>query len=373
MGLRQHPVRSLSGLADRDLDDIVAQSRRWTGALREARILVTGATGWFGTWLLDALVAIDRSHGLGLRIVAVSRDPQRFAARHPELANAPSIEWIAADVRDAPFDVAGPVSHVIHAATDASAALNAAAPALMFDTIVEGTRNVLRVASDANAKRFLLLSSGAVYGPQPAQLTRLDESYPGAPDPLSVASAYAEGKRAAEQLAAIARAAEGLEPVIARCFAFVGPHMPFDTHFAIGNFMRDALERDAIVIRGDGLPTRSYLYMSDLVAWLLTLLVEAAPMRAYNVGSPEPIPISGLAQRRAALARQFHGRFVDVRVEGVAAGGASYVPCTRRADEELDLRARVGLDEAITRTMAWRLGRVAGSSNHAQGASHHHA
>jgi len=346
--------RSLSGLADRDIDEMLAALGTVAKRLRDARILLTGATGWFGTWLLDALVALDRTHALGLRIVAVSRDPQRFAYRHPRLASAPIIEWIAADVRDAGWSVPGPLTHVIHAATDASAALNAASPAMMFDTIVDGTRHALRIAKDARARRVLLVSSGAVYGPQPTGIDRLDEAFVGAPAVPVAPNAYAEGKRAAEQLIAAVRTGSGVDAVIARCFAFVGPHMPFDTHFAVGNFIRDALERDAIVIRGDGLPMRSYLYTTDLVAWLLTLLVEAPPRRAFNVGSPDPVSIAQLAHLCATLARRLHGRSVDVRIEALSSGGRSYVPSTRRAQAELGLRVGVRLDDAIARTMAWK-------------------
>jgi nucleoside-diphosphate-sugar epimerase len=348
---------SLSGLDARDLDDILASASRWTNALRGARVLVTGATGWFGTWLLDALVALDRAHALDLAIVAVSRDPVRFTARHPALAS--KVEWIAADVRAADFAIEGRVTHVIHAATEASAALNTAAPGLMFDTIVDGTRNVLRAAADAGARRVLLLSSGAVYGPQPANVERLDENHAGSPDPLAVANAYAEGKRAAEQIAAIACASRGLDVAIARCFAFVGPHMPFDTHFAIGNFIRDALASERIVVRGDGTPRRSYLYPTDLVTWLLTLLVEAKPLRAYNVGSPDAVTIGDLAHRVARVVGELTGRTADVVIAAESTGGASYVPSTERATRELGLAVRCPLDDAIRRTARWKIAQTA--------------
>lgn len=352
--MRMHASSSLSGLEDRDIDEIVGQSTRWIDELRGARVLVTGATGWFGTWLLDALVALDHAFTLGLRIVATSRHPDRFAARHAALAGASQVEWLAVDVRDPGLAIDGPVTHAIHMATDASATLNATAPGAMFDTIVAGTRHVLHATARAGAKRALLVSSGAVYGPQPRDVARLDETYLGSLDPLAVANAYAEGKRAAEQIAAISHAESGLETVIARCFAFVGPHMPFDAHFAIGNFMRDALERDAIVVRSDGRACRSYLYMTDLVVWLLALLVDGRPLRAYNVGSSDAVSIDALAKRCAAIACDRQGRSVDVRIDGSSPAGPSYVPATARIEDELGVRATVGLDDAIARTMAWR-------------------
>ncbi len=342
---------SLSGLDPRDIDDVLKHAARFERELRGARVLVTGATGWFGTWLLDALVALNRAKSLDLRIVALSRRPEVFARLYPELHAAEEIEWIAADVRDAHLAVDGPITHVIHAATEASAKLNAENPDRMFDTIVSGTRNLLRWAAPHRDAKILLISSGAVYGVQPPAIERLVEDYRGAPDVLDPGNAYAEGKRAAEQLAAIWHATRGLHITIARCFAFVGPHMPFDSHFAIGNFIRDALEGDEIHIKGDGKPLRSYLYMSDLVVWLLTILVEGRAMRPYNVGADEAVSIAALANRCAAAS----GREVRVRVDGNSAGGRHYVPDTTRARDELGLATRVALDDAIGRTVDWKL------------------
>lgn len=341
-------VVSLSGLASQDLADIVSSTARVQRSLRDARIVVTGATGWFGTWLLDALVAMNRASALDLRIVAVSRRPDAFAARHPRLHAAREIEWITADVRH-PFPVDGPVTHVVHGATEASAKLNREEPDRMFATIVDGTRNALCVAAAHPGAAFLLIGSGAVYGSQPAGLPALSEAHPLASNPLEPASAYAEGKRAAEHLAAIWHASHGVPVKIARCFAFVGPHMPFDAHFAVGNFIRDAMTGDAIRIAGDGLPRRSYLYASDLVTWLLTILVDGQSMRPYNVGSDDALSIRELANLCATEA----GEGIATLVAG-ATGGIDYVPDTRRTCSELGLEVRVPLVDAIGRTIAWR-------------------
>jgi nucleoside-diphosphate-sugar epimerase len=336
-------------LAD-DLDNIVARTEPLWRDLRGGRILITGATGFFGCWLLESFAWANRRLDLDAHAVALSRHPAALGQKAPHLAGDAAITLHAADVRHGDFPQ-GEFSHVIHAATEASAQLNTEAPLVMFDTIVEGTRRALQFAIASSVTRFLFVSSGAVYGTQPPYLTHVSESFEGGPDPLNQASAYGEGKRAAELLCALA-ASTRLTTTIARCFAFVGPYMQLDAHFAIGNFISDALGGGPIQVRGDGSPVRSYLYASDLAVWLWTALFKGQAGRAYNVGSEDALNIAALANEVAAAVPQ---KF-DIRISSAYSPGVSvhrYVPSTARAREELRLSAEVPLREAIRRTHAW--------------------
>ena len=166
-------------------------------------------------------------------------------------------------------------------------------PVDVFETCAFGTRRILEVLATKSSKvRLLLLSSGAVYGRLPAGMLSVSEDWSGAPDPLDPASAYGEGKRVSELLCSMATAMNpDFEVAIARCFAFVGPHLPLDKHFAIGNFISAALRGEDIQIHGDGTPLRSYLYAADLSYWLWVMLFDAPSNRAYNVGGSEGISI----------------------------------------------------------------------------------
>ena len=143
----------------------------------------------------------------------------------------------------------------------------------------------------------------------------------------------------------------GLETVVARCFAFVGPDLPLNVHFAIGNFIRDALTADAITVSGDGTPLRTYLDQSDLAHWLFTLLEHGRPGQAYNVGSDEVISIAALAH----LVRDILAPDKPVHILGQPNPGAArnrYVPDISKVSHQLGLGVTVSLAEAIRRTGA---------------------
>ena len=128
--------------------------------------------------------------------------------------------------------------------------------------------------------------------------------------------------------------------------------MQLDAHFAIGNFISDALRGGPITVKGDGSPMRSYLYASDLAVWLWTVLFKGRSGRAYNVGSEDALNIAALAHEVAAAVPQK----VRVQIASAPAPGAPvhrYVPSTARARAELCLSADVPLREAIRRTQDW--------------------
>jgi dTDP-glucose 4,6-dehydratase len=333
-----------------DLDCVLASTREMWHELRGGRLFVTGATGFFGSWILETFAWANARLGLRARATILTRDLRGFRAKLPHLAADSAIEVVADDVRNFAFPP-GQFSHVIHAATESNFQLNNECPGLMFDTVVQGTRRCLEFAAAAGTKKFLLTSSGAVYGEQPPHMTHMDESFGGGPQPLDPGSAYAEGKRAAELFCVLQAGASGLEAKIARCFAFLGPRMKLDAHFAIGNFIRDQLRGGPITVSGDGTPFRSYMYASDLMTWLWTILFRGESCRAYNVGSEQAISIADLAREVANTTTPPCA--VEVRGTPTGAPPQRYVPSTARAREELGLRCQVPLRDAIQRTRTW--------------------
>lgn len=340
----------MSELLREDLEECLRRTRPLWEDMRGKSIFLTGATGFFGAWLLETLFHANRTLGLQVRTTILTRHPENFRGALPHLASEPSLTILAGDVRSFAFPPAT-FDCIIHAATDASAKLTAEDPTLMFDTIVEGTRRVLEFARRTGTRKLLFLSSGAMYGTQPPEVSHIGEDTVSGPDPLNPAACYGEGKRAAEMLCALAAKASPIEVRIARCFAFAGPYMKLDAHFAIGNFIRDQLAGGPIRIAGDGRAVRSYMYAADLMVWLWTILFRGQPLRAYNVGSEEAVTIAELAH---AVSDALEPK-VEVEILGApgTAPAHRYVPSTQRAQKELGLRCEVSLRESIRRTAEW--------------------
>ena len=175
------------------------------------------------------------------------------------------------------------------------------------------TRETLDFAHRHGCKRALFISSGAVYARD---------------------DAYANAKRRDEAICK----AHALKPVIARCFTFVGPGQKLGAHWAVGNFLADAIAGRTIKVKGDGSAIRSYMHMADLAVALLTLLAEGEG--THDVGSPEPVSIEDLAVKVGDLAG------VPAIIEGNPSGPDYYVP---HGVEPV----RIGLDDALRRTYAW--------------------
>lgn len=338
-------------LPEEDLEAVLAHTRDLWAEARGKSIFITGGTGFFGMWLLESFAHINDSLGLGAGAVVLTRNRAAFTAKAPHLARRPDIELVDGDVRDFVFPP-GRHDFIIHAAAETGAKPYEETPREMLDAIVGGMRRVLEFAGHAGTRKLLLTSSGAVYGPQPADVTRVPEDFAGAADHPVSGSPYGQGKRMAEDLCAAHGGLHGLEVKIARCFAFVGPHLPLDGHFAIGNFIGNALRGEPIEVGGDGTPYRSYLYAADLAAWLWAILFRGHPGRAYNVGSDADDSILNHARR----VDEVRGGRGGVRVAREPVPGrppSRYVPDIRRAQDELGLGVWTAESDGIRRTLAW--------------------
>jgi nucleoside-diphosphate-sugar epimerase len=352
-----------AALAARDLDMVCAATGHLWNDVREQHLFLTGGTGFFGRWLVETFLAANERFALNARLTILTRNPKRFAEACPHLANQAAVTLLAGDMLNFDFPD-GDFPLVIHAAVDVSSArgVGAMRQSALLTSAFDGTLRALDFAVSHGTKRFLMVSSGAVYGPQPTSLRHIPESYVGGPDPCLASSAYGEGKRASENLCATYSGQNGIECLVARPFAFVGPHLDLEQGFAIGDFIRSALTSEPITIRGDGTPLRSYLYAADLATWLWTILLRGSPLRPYNVGSSLPVSIRALAEEVAAILSPG----LPIHVAESANKNSpllQYVPDVHRCEQELNLYQTIGLRDAIMRTAEWHGWRSANPSS----------
>lgn len=305
-------------------------------------LLVIGGSGFFGKSILDA-------YGRGLlaewdvgRVIVVARSAGTLRRTHPELV-ADTVELVEADAGVASELPAADL--VIHAASSTDARRYAEDPAGERANILAAIDNYCGVAERAHAGAGVVYcSSGAVYGRQPAELPLVDETF--TPGPASglvrYKRDYAEAKRLAEErVAELGR--RGVRVGVARCFAFIGAHLPRDQHFAIGNFLRDGLAGRPVAVNARTPVWRSWMHADDLVRWLLTIADRSSTdCPVYNVGSDEACTVQDAARLVAA-------RFgVEALLPEQADGPIDrYVPSTRKAEVELGLRRRYDLARAI--------------------------
>lgn len=292
------------------------------------RLLLTGGTGFFG----KSILSLYRRGKFGeYEFHILSRDPDAFLDSFPDLAGK-NIRFLRGDVRSFAFPRED-FDAVIHAATPAMHM----PPGEQRGIILKGNERILDFARRGGAGRILFTSSGAVYGPQPPELDAFPETFPCSP-----VTEYGIAKKEAEDQFL----SSGTDCVIARCFAFTGPYLRRDIHFAIGNFIRDALAGNTIVIHGDGTPLRSYLYADDLAEWLFACLESGASSGIYNIGSARTVSIAELALKVKKVLNSESSIEIQQKPDPELPP-RKYVPSIRKIRQELKVSENFTLEEAI--------------------------
>jgi dTDP-glucose 4,6-dehydratase len=300
---------------------------------------------------VESFARLNERLKLDAEAVVLTRDPLAFQHKAPHLANHPAIRLHQGDVRNFIFPV-GRFTHVIHAAAERDPRLYAEHPMRMLDMMLSGTRRVLDFSLQSGNPRLLLVSSAAVYGCPPVKPALISEDYPGEPDVRDPHSVFGEGKRLSEMLCLTYAQHYGIQVKIGRCFSSIGPHLPLAAYCTAGRFLQEGLQGGPIRVNGNRAETSSFLYAADLAVWLWTILLHGECGRAYNVGSE-------LAVTMADLARQIGQAFappveVSFQPQDASPGQVeSGLPCTRAAQERLQLKQEIDLEEAIRRTVAW--------------------
>ena len=334
-----------------DLEEILRHAEKDLQSLCSSDVVLTGATGFVGTWLTLSFLWARRELGLKGHLTLVARNTSGLVSNLENAGFSGGFTAFNSDVRQLQAGTVPEGSYVVHAATPARESLNKSDPLEMIDIIVAGQQRILDVSVSRHAAKCLFLSSGAVYGAQPESLAGFDERWTGAPDLGVPGNAYHEAKRLAELMGNSMSSQHSIEFVTARLFAFLAPFLPQDEHFAAGNFVSDASHGRKISIKSGGGSVRTYQYGTDMTAWLWVILNRGISGQAYNVGSAHRVTIRELAE----VVAQESGKPDNVEILGNDEPGSvsHYVPDVTKACRELGLDNYVGLPEAVRRTLRW--------------------
>jgi len=337
-------------ILEEDFKYVVENTDIWS-ELKNSSIFLTGGTGFFGTWFLKTFLYANRVLSLNSSICVLSRNPEAFLQKHREL-DVKEIAFIKGDIKTFEF-IEEKFSYIIHASTtNAQETFDKIDPLESFETIVNGTKRVLDFALHCGAKKILLTSSGSIYGKSSANGKLFEEEEFSNFNSLDLNSTISQAKAISEFYASYYAKKYALEIKIARCFAFVGPFLQLDIHYAVGNFIKGAIEEKKIVINGDGTPVRSYMYVSDLMVWLWSILIKGESCRPYNVGSQNTLSMRELAN----IVGECFDEEIKIEVLGeknVSTNSAQniYAPSTKRAQKELGLQERITLKDALKKTI----------------------
>lgn len=309
-------------------------------------LLVIGGSGFFGKSILDAFSRKLLNPWQVSKVIVMSRHAKSLLDEAPGLVGE-NVDLYSADITKTDFLPAA--DYVIHAAASTDVRDYLSKPEEEKKNIQTGTYQYCELAKKFhNKSKILYVSSGAVYGKQPENLDRLEESFVSdsfdGMDPGKID--YAVAKKDAEK-AIVQLGFDGLNVSIARCFAFVGPWLPRDQHFAIGNFINNILEKTPIVVKANHRVYRSYMYADDLVEWLMTIVDHSSTeCPVYNVGSDKEVLLKDLAAKLALS----YGIFADVNeitIEKID----RYIPSVDKAIDNLGLRLKYDNELAVKKTI----------------------
>jgi dTDP-glucose 4,6-dehydratase len=262
-------------------------------------VFIAGASGLLGGACCEVLLRLNETRRLDapVKVIACSRGRESLAGRFTAYAGRQDLFLVPGDVLTRQPSWDGGVDYVIHGASPASPPAMAADLLGTFEANVSGTRNMLVLAQEKQARGFLFLSSGAVYGDLPQNVANIKETDFGASNPMTLRAAYDEGKRAGETLCRLYADKYGLPAFSARISHTYGPGLKLDDGRSFADFITAAVESRPLVLNSDGSAIRYFCYLYDTVAGLFTILLCGESGHAYNIGSEsECCSIKELAQ-----------------------------------------------------------------------------
>jgi len=255
----------------------------WDSLINKS-ILITGATGLIGTFLIDLLMYRNYHFNNNITIHAVSRNKTKASSRFNDYLNSNLFRIIELDLQNI-IEFNYNVDYIFHGASNTHPIAYSTDPINTIMLSVLGTKNILDYASSHNVMRTLFLSTVEIYGENRGDVDTFTEDYCGYIDCNTLRAGYPEGKRAAEALCQAYIKEKNIDTVIARCCRVYGPTMGIDDSKAIAQFIRNTVNNENIVLKSKGGQLYSYCYVADVCSALLVLLLNGENSHAYNIAN----------------------------------------------------------------------------------------
>lgn len=315
-------------------------------------ILLSGATGLIGSFLVDVLMEKNRD-GLGMAVYALGRSKERAKARFEAHWDNKLFHFVSYDVKEPLREEGiGSIDYVLHLASNTHPLQYSTDPIGTITTNIIGLQNMLEFAVAHNAVRFAFASSNEIYGENRGDAELFDEKYCGYIDCNTMRAGYPESKRCGEALCQAYKAQKGLDVVIARFTRSYGPTMLASDTKAISQFIKKGVLGEDVVLKSAGTQFYSYQYMADSVSGLLTILLCGENGEAYNIAEEHSdITLRDLA----AIIAGFNGKQVVFELpDQIEARGYSTATKARldgRKLSALGWRPRYDIKSGIERTI----------------------
>jgi nucleoside-diphosphate-sugar epimerase len=314
--------------------------------LKNSHILITGGTGFIGTWITEMLIYLNENFNYNVTIYLLSRS----AAQRSNHSEFKYIHYIKSDIKNVK-ELPNTIKYILHAAGTPDSRDHVSNSIKTIDTFYKGTQNILDLASRLPSLiKLIHFSSNKIYGTN-YSTSPLDENNTNIVG-YNNQDVYSESKRISETLCKAYMSELHLPIIIVRPFAFIGPFQSLDKPWAVNNFIRDAILGGPIRILGNELTTKSYMYGSDLAYYILNILVQGKIGEIYNIGSSHPISLVELATKIKKLINSEIE--IKIRSSKDQYSLTSFdVPQISKIENTLNIRSFFDIEEALKRTILW--------------------
>lgn len=265
-----------------DLERVAALPLNWE-LLQDRSILISGATGMIGSFLVDLIGYKNLQDGLNCTLYALGRNTRKAQARFPNFWDYAWFRFICCDINSGIPLEAECVDYVLHAASNTHPVAYATDPIGTVTTNIIGTYNLLEYAASHHTRRFVFASTVEVYGENRGDKEYFSEDYCGYIDCNTLRAGYPESKRAGEALCQAFIRQKGLDVVIPRLSRVYGPTMLMSDTKALSQFIKNGLAGEDIVLKSAGTQFFSYSYVADAVSGILYCLCKGVCGEAYNI------------------------------------------------------------------------------------------